>query len=181
MAILKLTESQKLWHFNIVLIMILGILFIAKSNPTSEIFSCNEHKVCTLQTSYIIPPLNRTKQFKLNLGCCIEPLEYYNSGKSRSWYEYHLGLDNREGKTIKLFKAASVSTYSNVYPSESIYNEVFKNEIKLFENYKKNPTIGFSIQSPAEPGDFAFWLYAWIIFMTALMIWNILDKKKGAT
>jgi len=181
MAILKLTESQKLWHFNIVLVMVLGILFIIKANPTSEIFSCDGYKVCTLKQTYILTPLNRTKQFHLNLGCCIEPMEYYRSGKSKSWYEYYIGLDNREGKTIKLFKTASLSTYSYDDPRASIYNEVFKHEIKLFEIYKKHPSIGFRIQSPAEAGNFAFWLYFWIIFMTALMIWNILDKNKERT
>ncbi len=181
MAFIKLTESQKLWHFNIVMVMILGILFIIKSNPASETFSCDEYKVCTLQTTYVLPPLNRTKQFRLNLGCCLEPLEYYHSGKHDSWYEYRLGFDNREGKTVKLFKTASVNTIHNIYPTISIYDDVFKNEIKLFEKYKKNPSIGFSISSPAEPGNFAFWLYVWVIFMTALIIWNILDKNKEAT
>ena len=179
MAFLKLTESQKLWHFNIVLILVLGILFIAKSNPTSETFSCNENKVCTLEQTYILPPLNRTKTYKLNLGCCLEPLEYRHSNKSKTWYEYRIGFDNRDGKSSKLFKAISASTNDARHPQESIYDYVFQNEIKLFEKYKKEPSRGFVLKSPAEPGDFAFWLYAWVIFMTCLMIWNIFDKNKG--
>ena len=179
MAFFKLTEQQKLWHFNIVLVMVLGVLFIAIANPSSETFTCNENKVCTLKQTYVLPPLNRTKQFKLNIGCCIEPLEYNYSGKRNSWYEYSVGFDNRDGKPVKLFKRTFASTYYNDDPEESIYNDVLKNEIKLFEVYKKNPQIGYTLTSYAESGDFAFWLYAWVILMTVLMVWNILDKNKG--
>ena len=178
MALIELSESQKLWHFNIVMIMILGILFIAKTNPTSETFTCNENRVCTLQTKYVLPPLNRTKNFTLNAGACLEPMEYRHTGKHSTWYTYNLGLDNRTGKTTKLFKRESGKQYSYEYEENFGYKKLI-NEIEGFNLYKKNPSKGFLAVSHAEEGDFALWLYTWVILMTILMIWNIFDKNKG--
>ena len=181
MAILNLTETQKLWHFNIVMVMLLGILFIAKTNPTSETFTCNSDKVCTLETKYVLPPLNKTKTFTLNLGACLEPMEYRHTSKHSTWYTYNLGLDNRDGKTIKLFKRES-GRQDDGYDYDSNYGyRIFNSEIDRFDAYKKNPSYGFEAVSKAESGDFAFWLYAWVILMTVLMVWNIFDKNKGTS
>ena len=78
MALLKLTESQKKWNRNIILVMILGILYIANANPTSETFQCDEYQSCTLTQTYVLPILNRNKKYKLNEGACLKTIEHYN-------------------------------------------------------------------------------------------------------
>ena len=178
MALLNLTGSQKLWHFNIVVVLVLGVLFIAKTNPTSEVFTCNSDKMCTLERTYVLPPLNTKNSIRLYAGAYLEPIEKYHYSKHSSYYTYHLGLNNGLKKPQLLFKVRSGKQIT-VGRDEDYINEIFKDEISEFNNYKLSPYNSFVARSKANLEDFAFWLYLWVIIMTILMIWNIVDKNKG--
>lgn len=72
--------------------------------------------------------------------------------------------------------------YNNKVNNSALTDEVDKNFLlyqKTFEQYILNPKNGYKLSSAADSTEFKILSIAWIVFISVLLLWYILDKKQN--
>ncbi len=142
----------------IYLVLILFVLGYIYFHPNSEQLSCGSDFKCTVEHQYF-HCLTFKNQFKVSPQSYLTgnlSFRFGNKGLSSRKYTYTVNpqiLDSNN-KLIKPFIYYYEGYEHDVSESKKDIEEILSSEIEEFNNFKKNPSLGFYME--AQSGDVFF-------------------------